>query len=207
MPPSGDDRTTKQRLVDEAMRLFADRGFRGTTVGDIEDAAGLAARAGGFYRHFANKRDVLQAGVERHMNDVRSMGDVIDLLPLGDVRSELTLLVRWLLNELSRERDVCRVIEKEGERFPELVELMWERVIRQGYADAAEFARRRLKGLELADAVDVDALAAIAVSAVVNYRRTEWTFGHPPGDIDEERFVATFVEMFVLLFERGAGRA
>src|SRR5947209_7757695 len=51
-----ESKATRDRLVVEAMRLFAERGFRATTVGDIEAAAGLVPRSGGLYKHFAPKR-------------------------------------------------------------------------------------------------------------------------------------------------------
>ena len=34
-----------QRIVDEAMRLFGEKGYAATSVGDIEAAAGLTPRA------------------------------------------------------------------------------------------------------------------------------------------------------------------
>jgi AcrR family transcriptional regulator len=39
------------------MELFAERGFSATTVPEIAEAAGLTTRT--FFRHFADKRDVL----------------------------------------------------------------------------------------------------------------------------------------------------
>lgn len=39
------------------MNLFADQGYAGTTVPQIAEAAGLTTRT--FFRHFADKRDVL----------------------------------------------------------------------------------------------------------------------------------------------------
>lgn len=178
------------------MRLFAERGFRSTTVGDIERAAGLVPRSGALYQHFSSKRDLLEAGLERHIHDLRTIGGVMDLLPLSDLRSELTLLARWLLAELEREREVCMVLEKEGEQFARLRERFYEDVVDAGFRMAAEFGRKRIKEIRGADDVDVDALAVLVVGAIVNYRRTQWTFGHAPLDIDEERFVAGMVDVF-----------
>ncbi len=188
-----DDRTTQERLVSAGMRLFAERGFRGTTVGDIEAAAGLSPRSGALYKHFASKRALLEAALERHVRELESMEGVIDLLPLGDLRSELTLLVRWLLMELSRQRDVCRVLEKEGDQFPELLTLFRERVIQRGYRQAAELTRRWVKDAG-EDGVDADGLAAVMVGAVVNFRTMAWGYGAPPLDLDEERFTRAWVE-------------
>lgn len=58
------------RLRETAMALYAEQGFERTTVAEIADRAGLTART--FFRHFADKREVLFAGseeLERHMVD------------------------------------------------------------------------------------------------------------------------------------------
>lgn len=48
------------RLERAAMELYVDRGFEQTTVADIAERAGLTERT--FFRHFADKREVLFSG-------------------------------------------------------------------------------------------------------------------------------------------------
>jgi AcrR family transcriptional regulator len=50
------------RLVRAAFALYAERGFEQTTVAEIAERAGLTERT--FFRHFADKREVLFAGAE-----------------------------------------------------------------------------------------------------------------------------------------------
>src|SRR6516164_5422505 len=48
------------RLEQAAMALYGERGFEQTTVAEIAERAGLTERT--FFRHFADKREVLFAG-------------------------------------------------------------------------------------------------------------------------------------------------
>lgn len=64
---------TAERLQGAALELFAERGYEQTTAADIAQAVGLTERT--FFRHFADKREVLfhgqQALVESFLAGVR----------------------------------------------------------------------------------------------------------------------------------------
>jgi AcrR family transcriptional regulator len=50
----------KGRLMEAATELYQERGYESTTVADIAERAGLTERT--FFRHYADKREVLFAG-------------------------------------------------------------------------------------------------------------------------------------------------
>jgi AcrR family transcriptional regulator len=52
----------RERFVDAALQLFTEQGYDETTVAEIADRAGLTRST--FFRHFADKREVLSAGQE-----------------------------------------------------------------------------------------------------------------------------------------------
>jgi TetR/AcrR family transcriptional regulator, cholesterol catabolism regulator len=54
---SSEPATTRDLLIQSALTLFDEKGFRGTSVQEIVQAAGLTK--GAFYHHFASKEDVL----------------------------------------------------------------------------------------------------------------------------------------------------
>lgn len=52
----------REEIINEAVRLFAEKGFRSTSVNDILAAVGIAK--GTFYYHFKSKEEVLNAAIE-----------------------------------------------------------------------------------------------------------------------------------------------
>ncbi len=65
---SGKGRQTRQSIEDAARKLFAERGFHGTTLADITSTAGKSP--GLFYRYFDDKEDLLAALAESFLHDV-----------------------------------------------------------------------------------------------------------------------------------------
>jgi len=61
-------RQTRQAIEQAARKLFAERGFHGTTLADITSAAGKSPAV--FYRYFADKEDLLAALAESFLHDV-----------------------------------------------------------------------------------------------------------------------------------------
>jgi AcrR family transcriptional regulator len=61
-------RHTRQAIEQAARKLFAERGFHGTTLADITSAAGKSPAV--FYRYFADKEDLLAALAESFLHEV-----------------------------------------------------------------------------------------------------------------------------------------
>ncbi len=61
-------RQTRQAIEQAARKLFAERGFHGTTLADITSAAGKSPAV--FYRYFADKEDLLAALAESFLHEV-----------------------------------------------------------------------------------------------------------------------------------------
>ena len=71
--------TTMNRLVQQAMRLFLEKGYHGTSIDDITQAAGLTK--GALYWHFKGKEDLLKKIVDefekRFLNGlIQSVGEI-----------------------------------------------------------------------------------------------------------------------------------
>ena len=66
LTPKG--RQTRDTIERAARKLFAERGFHGTTLTDITSAAGKSPAA--FYRYYADKEDLLAVLAESFLRDV-----------------------------------------------------------------------------------------------------------------------------------------
>jgi AcrR family transcriptional regulator len=64
---SAKGRQTRDAIEQAARKLFAERGFHGTTLADITSAAGKSPAV--FYRYFADKEDLLAALAESFLRD------------------------------------------------------------------------------------------------------------------------------------------
>jgi AcrR family transcriptional regulator len=177
-----------------AMALFADRGFDGTSVGEIERAAGLAARSGALYQYFkGGKEELLRATIERELVAIDELGSVLDMLPLGDLQAELTLMARWNLSSLERRSQLSRFVRRDAARLPtDLRDTLYDRLVDQPYGLVVDWLRERLPNAERGP--DLYPLALILIEPMASYRSIRQTFGRVPDDIDAERFIAAWVQ-------------
>jgi AcrR family transcriptional regulator len=90
-------RQTRAALEQAARKLFAERGFHGTTLADITSAAGKSGAV--FYRYFADKEDLLAALAESFLHDVvRPSSDSVDLPDTPDDNAFFTAVVTGYWN-------------------------------------------------------------------------------------------------------------
>src|SRR5437764_14571190 len=136
MPPTSSP--TRDRLLDEAMRLFGERGYDATSVAEIERSVGLTPGAGGLFHHFRTKEAVLVAGIDRHLPRLEAVRQIRGAVPPpGDLRPELTLVPRYVFLELEEEQELLRVLISENRQRPHLLAGAVEQVARGASNDFA----------------------------------------------------------------------
>src|SRR5690349_13686542 len=89
-------------ILDAALAVFAERGYRNTRLEDVGEAAGVTK--GAIYHYFANKEELLLRAIDRHHE--QAFGRVEEVLrdATGPVSARLRLLVRRWFGSVSRER-------------------------------------------------------------------------------------------------------
>jgi AcrR family transcriptional regulator len=191
---------TRDRILDASIELFATRGFKATTVTDIEAAAGLTPGAGGLFHHFASKRALLTAAIERRFDQVEALNQIRSVIPsLGDRRAELRLFARYLLDQHADERDLLTLVLCEARNDSSLF----------GSAVDALFVERErafacwLAGLA-PDAEPTEsqlALARMAIGALAYGPTVDALLRRPLLEV-EEPLIEAWVDAAVTLLER-----
>jgi hypothetical protein len=136
---------------------------------------------------------VMAAVMSQHTAAVAEMDSRLELMAPGDLRAELLLTARWGLAELRREHELTRIVMKEGERFPELARHFREAIVMRGHRMTTEWLVRHVERAG-GHVEDPDALASVVTDSLVGYTLQEVLFGPAPAGVDDERFLAAWVE-------------
>ncbi len=191
---------TRERILAAALNLFAKQGFEATSTAQIERAAGLSPRSGGMYKHFRSKEQLLDVALAQRMQEITALPERLDLGPLTDLRSELTLIAHWGLAELARERELALIVMKEGNRLPAFREAFRDAIVRPGHALATEVLSRYSASHDV-EFDDIEALGEVLCSALVGFALQGFMFGKDFVDISDERYAAAHVEVAMALVE------
>ncbi|HET9757971.1 MAG TPA: TetR/AcrR family transcriptional regulator [Candidatus Limnocylindrales bacterium] len=135
----------RSELIDASLRLFAERGFRATTIADIAAATGTAH--GLVYHYFDSKDDLLAAVLERYafLPRLRALLAVSPDRPAAEVLSEIAVGLSEVLGERP---ELLRLVVAESPTNP-IVARALARVTEEGQAVLTEYLRARIVAGEL----------------------------------------------------------
>ena len=178
----------RSELTRQAARLFAEKGYHGTSIGDIADALGV--QKGSLYAHIASKEDLLYETMREGAAAFHAALDAIpDALPAVD---KIRLALRGHLRVVADQLDVATVFVQEwryleGARRDEIVaeRRRYEERIRDLFREGRELS-------ELRSDLD-EATAALLLLSAANWA---YTWLQPSRDTDElaDRFFALLVD-------------
>ncbi|MCE2697738.1 MAG: TetR/AcrR family transcriptional regulator [Nostocales cyanobacterium LE14-WE4] len=133
-PPSS-EMQTRTRILQAAQRLFAAKGFEGTTTRDLAQTAGVAE--GTLFRHFANKKAILVEVATSGWVDI--LTDLLtELSEMGSYKAIAQVMRRRMWN-LQKNADTMRVCFMEVQFHPDLRDRIQTEVIDKMTAVAEAF--------------------------------------------------------------------
>ena len=114
--PATPQTSKRDRIIEAALRLFANESYQAVTMDRVAEAAGVAK--GTLYLYFQSKEDlylgILTDGMESMARDYQASVD-----PNADVRVRLRHAVTMTVEFYDRRRDLLRLMMTEEPRMPE----------------------------------------------------------------------------------------
>jgi AcrR family transcriptional regulator len=180
--------TRRRELTRTAARLFAERGYHGTSIGDLAEAMGV--QKGSLYAHIDSKQDLLY---EATREGAQAFHAALDSVPEGVPATErIRLALRAHLRVVAEQLDVATVFTREwryleGERALEFLSerRRYEERIRALFREGREVGGLR-SDLD-------DGAAALLVLSAANWA---YTWLKPEADTDAlaDRFFALLLD-------------
>jgi AcrR family transcriptional regulator len=178
----------RTELTRTAARLFAEKGYHGTSIGDLAEAMGV--QKGSLYAHISSKQDLLY---EATREGAQAFHAALDAVPENaPVTERIRLALRGHLRVVAEQLDVATVFTREwryleGERALEFLaeRRRYEERIRQLFREGREAGALR---------TDLDdGAAALLVLSAANWA---YTWLRPGADTDAlaDRFFALLLD-------------
>ncbi len=150
MPPKGERR--KQQIIDTAKKMFMEKGFQSTHIGQVCEKLNIAR--GTVYQYFSNKKEILYAlldSVVEKIEDILDVDEIVDILnenPSGNyiekqinqrISSSLTILlnepivIRLIFNSIAGvDREVNKRVESAVMKIRNIMAKEIEEIKRRG---------------------------------------------------------------------------
>jgi len=178
----------RREVTREAAKLFAQKGYHGTSIGDIAEALGV--QKGSLYSHIASKEDLLY---ETMREGAEAFHAALDAIPEDTPAvDKIRLALRGHLRVVAEQLDVATVFVQEwryleGERRDEIVaeRRRYEERIRDLFREGRELS-------ELRADLDETAAALLLLSAA-NWAYTWLQRGRDTDEI-ADRFFALLID-------------
>jgi AcrR family transcriptional regulator len=132
------------QILRVAMRLFSQRGFRGTTTKEIAAAAGVSEAM--VFRHFATKEELYSAILDHkacHHETMDPLRVVADAIARKDDRAVFEGIALDALNQHDCDPEFHRLLLHSALEEHELAQMFWEKFVKRVYRKLGAYIRQR----------------------------------------------------------------
>ena len=169
------------QIVEAAAKLFAEKGFDGTSIDDIAEACGVAP--GLIYHYFDSKADILKALIEQK-SFLPRMAEILKAPPKATVEETLVELAKAMWEMLEERREMALMMHGEMQRNPEVVKIIGK-VSRTGIRLLSEYLNAQKIAGKLRNDLDNEIFArtfwgAIFESFFAHYKLSPFIRRIPP---------------------------
>jgi AcrR family transcriptional regulator len=109
--------TTRERIIQAALTVFAEKGLHGATVVEIAKSAGITG--GAMYRYFDSKEEIFRAVIAKHSVAFQALDLIKSLLPELEPRTALKFISQGMFTYIYSDMVFIRMVLVESMKNPE----------------------------------------------------------------------------------------
>lgn len=189
----------RQAIISAAVRLFSQKGFRGTTTRELASAVGVSEPV--IYQHFKTKRELYEAIIESKSKVVDGdLGLWAETAcgakePAND-REAFLALARMIWRWHEQDRELARLLQFSALEGNELADMFFARHAQGFIEQVSNRIRARMEAKAFRDG-NADLLAWLFIGMVGHYAESVSVFGFDPVTTDHEEVIAVSVDVFL----------
>ncbi len=195
-PQAREKSTTRDKLLEAAIKLFAEKGFNGTTTKEIAEKAEVNEAL--IFRHFSTKRDLYGAIIEKKIFE--EPGIEITLETHKDSKDDalvFTAIATRMFDRCGKDPSFMRLLHFSALEGHDLSDMFFETYVEYINMLICDYIETRIKDGALRNVNPLYASKAF-IGMVVNQIIAQELFGEKKrGKIDQEQLIATFVGIFL----------
>jgi AcrR family transcriptional regulator len=186
--------TTRDKILEAALKLFSQKGFLGATTREIAREAGVAEVT--LFRHFPSKEALFEEVIRRY-SFLPALKGILPGLEQAGYEEALLEIARRCLEKLEERKDVIRIMLAERHHYPSKVKRIFRGFIGDMIRMLADYFRQlQARGILRDFDPDVGAKSFLgSLFAYVNFLGfflgTSGRGGH------DDRFAEEFVKLFI----------
>jgi AcrR family transcriptional regulator len=187
----------REVILDAAVRLFSEKGFRGVTTRELAAAIGVSEPV--LYQHFATKRELYHAIIEeRAAYADRSIPTDFERICDSSTsdRAFLIKLANGIINWHTKDPTYARLLMFSALEHHELSQMFIERYSQAFFTELERFFERRIAEGTFREMNPMLAAHSF-VALAANYGMNLAIFSHCPVDVPQEQIVDGFVDIFL----------
>ena len=102
------EKNTKEKILEEALKLFAQSGYMGTSMNDIASKLGVTKAA--LYKHYKSKQEILDSIIEK-MNELDIERVKLYEMPEGDLEKVTAEYKETAFDKIKNQDTVTKILD------------------------------------------------------------------------------------------------
>ncbi|MCA1815121.1 MAG: TetR/AcrR family transcriptional regulator [Acidobacteria bacterium] len=189
----------RRQIIEVAMRLFSQRGFRGTTTKEIAQEAGVSEAI--IFRHFANKQELYRAILDFKAcsgSPADLQSSVADAIRRKDDFAVFYGLALSLIERHENDTEFLRLLTHSALEGHELAAMFWDRNVRGLYEFVGGYVRERQRDGALRE-IDPRVVVRAFLGTVIHHslNNTLWDTRRSLLDVSNERAAEEFARILL----------